>query len=183
LAALEIYIHSAAILSLRTSLLSYNQNPNISIMSAGTIDPKLIESIPPAVVKTLPAGQPPPGVKPNFTHPATRVPIVLAVGIAFVALAVVCFSIRIYTKLTMRKKWKWDDGEWHWGKPSVQPDHKLTAVTSDLLFGFRKPIWFWRRSIHLSNTTVQMCSIVYFVAIVMGEWLCCSTPADEANRS
>lgn len=82
-------------------------------MSAGNIDPKLIESIPPAVLKTLPAGQPPPGIEANFADPSTRVPVVLGVGIAFIALAVFCFSIRIYTKLAITKNWKWDDGKWH----------------------------------------------------------------------
>lgn len=82
-------------------------------MSAGNTDPKLIESIPPAELKSIPAGQPPPGVEPNFADPTTRVPVVLGVGIAFIVLAIVCFSIRIYTKLAMRKQWKWDDGEWH----------------------------------------------------------------------
>lgn len=72
-------------------------------MSAGYIDPKVIESIPPAVLKTLPAGQPLPGIEPNFAHPSTRVPVVLGVGITFSVLAVLCFSIRIYTKLAIKK--------------------------------------------------------------------------------
>ncbi|MCJ1379010.1 hypothetical protein MMC17_002109 [Xylographa soralifera] len=78
-------------------------------MSAGTIDPKLIGSIPLAVLKTTPAGQPPLGIQPNFADPPTRVPVILGVGIAFIVLAVICFSLRIYTKLAIAKNWKWDD--------------------------------------------------------------------------
>lgn len=80
-------------------------------MSAGTVDPKLMESIPLALLKTVPAGQPPSDIQPNFANPPTRVPVILGVGIAFLALAVFCFSIRIYTKLAIVKTWKWDDGE------------------------------------------------------------------------
>ncbi|MCJ1400967.1 hypothetical protein MMC11_004178 [Xylographa trunciseda] len=98
-------------------------------MSSGIIDPKLIGSIPLALLKTIPAGQPPPGIQPNFADPLTRVPVILGVGIAFIILAVLCFSVRIYTKLVLAKNWKWDD------------------LTCSLGF---------------------MCSIVYFVAVVMG---------------
>ena len=80
-------------------------------MSAGNVDPKLIQSMPPVLLKTLPAGQPPPGVRPSFAEPPTRVPVILGVGIAFVVLAVLCFSVRIYTKLAIAKNWQWDDCE------------------------------------------------------------------------
>ena len=79
-------------------------------MSAGNIDPKVIESIPLSVLKTLPAGQPPPGIEPNFADPSTRVPVVLGVGIPFSVLALLCYSVRIYTRLAIKKNWKWDDG-------------------------------------------------------------------------
>lgn len=82
-------------------------------MPASKIDPKLIESMPPALLKILPAGKPPPGVQPNFVDPPTQVPVILGVGAAFGVLAVLCFSIRIYTKLALTKKWTWDDCEWH----------------------------------------------------------------------
>ena len=74
-------------------------------------DPQLIQSIPPALLGTLPAGQPPPGIQPDFADPPTRVPVILGVGITFAVLAVICFSIRIYTKLAITKNWKWDDCE------------------------------------------------------------------------
>ena len=78
-------------------------------MSRQEIDPKVIESIPPAVLRTMPAGQPPPGIQPNFADPPSLVPAVLGTGVAFLALATVCFSIRIYTKALITKKWTWDD--------------------------------------------------------------------------
>lgn len=80
-------------------------------MSTGNIDAKLIESIPLAVLKTMPAATPPPGIQPNFADPPTQVPVILGVGITFLVLAVLCFSIRIYTKLAIAKNWKWDDCE------------------------------------------------------------------------
>lgn len=49
----------------------------MSITSAGDVDPKLIElieSMPQAILNSLPAGQPPPGVEPAFANPCTRVP-------------------------------------------------------------------------------------------------------------
>lgn len=113
LIAMEKYIKSIGGLSLRKSPLSCYDSLIVVIMSAGTVDPKLIGSIPPASLKTLPAGQPPPGIQPNFVDPPTRVPVILGVGIAFLVLAVLCFSIRIYSKLATAKSWKWDDGEWH----------------------------------------------------------------------
>lgn len=81
-------------------------------MSSGIFDPELIKSIPLAVLKTIPAGQPPPGINPNFADPPTRVPIILGICAAFLVLAVICFVIRIYTKLAVAKKWTWDDCKW-----------------------------------------------------------------------
>ena len=68
------------------------------------VDPKRLEIIPPALLKTIPAGQPPPGTVPNFADPPTHVPVVLGVSVAFIVLAIFCFSIRIYTKLVILKK-------------------------------------------------------------------------------
>ena len=135
-------------------------------MSTGNINPKLIESIPPAVLQTLPAGQPPVGIEPNFAHPSTRVPVVLGVGIVFSLLAVFCFSVRIYTRLIIKKKWKWDDGA---SDTDAWKLAKLTVYTSDLLFRFRERFQLSSRSTQTSNTVLQMCSIVYFVVFVNGE--------------
>ena len=64
----------------------------------------------------------------------------------------------------------------------VRIDPRLTAFTSDLLVGFREPIWSFRRSTQTSNIVPQMCSIIFFVAMVMGELSCCSNLTAYANR-
>ena len=83
-------------------------------MSTGGIDPKVIANLPAAVLKTIPAGQPPQGILADFANPPTRVPIVLAVSTVFLTLAVTCFTIRIYTKIAIAKNWRWDDCELHY---------------------------------------------------------------------
>lgn len=93
-----------------------------TIMSTSKVDPKLIESIPLTVLKTMPAASPPPGIQPNFADPPTRVPVILGVSIAFFVFAILCFSIRIYTKLAVVKNWKWDDCEWHLCRPGLTAD-------------------------------------------------------------
>ncbi|KAL8810238.1 MAG: hypothetical protein Q9200_002737 [Gallowayella weberi] len=77
-------------------------------MSA-TIDAKAIEQLPPSLLQSQPAGSPPPGVLPNFGDPPTLVPPILGVGTSFLALALFCFSIRAWTKLTIIRKFSWDD--------------------------------------------------------------------------
>lgn len=74
-----------------------------------TIDPQAIEQLPPALLQTLPAGTPPPGVQSNFVDPPTLVPAVLGVGASFLVLALFCFVIRAWTKLSINKRCSWDD--------------------------------------------------------------------------
>ena len=76
---------------------------------SSTMDAQAIKQMPPSLLQTLPAGSPPPGIQPNFEDPPTLVPALLGVGAAFLALAVFCFSIRAWTKLTINKKFSWDD--------------------------------------------------------------------------
>ncbi|KAL6714315.1 hypothetical protein ACLMJK_007738 [Lecanora helva] len=80
-------------------------------MSGSNIDPnpKVIESIPLAVLKTLPGGPPPPGIQPDFVDPPTRVPLILGVSGTFLFLSLSCFFIRIYTRVAIAKNWRWDD--------------------------------------------------------------------------
>ena len=80
-------------------------------MSTGGNDPKAIESISPENLRSNPAGRPPPGIQPDFVDPPSLVPAILGVGAAFLALALFCYSIRIYTKLFITRKWQWDDGK------------------------------------------------------------------------
>ncbi|KAL8785763.1 MAG: hypothetical protein Q9195_008506 [Heterodermia aff. obscurata] len=73
------------------------------------MDTQAIKDIPPSLLQTLPAVQPPPGVQSNFEDPTTLVPAILGVSSSFLALAVICFSIRVCAKLTIYKKCSWDD--------------------------------------------------------------------------
>lgn len=76
------------------------------------VDPKAIQHLPLSVLRTLPAGVPPKGVQANFVNPPTLVPSVLGVGTSFLALALCCFSIRVWTKLNIVKMLSWDDCEY-----------------------------------------------------------------------
>jgi hypothetical protein len=90
---------------------AFPKNATLLCMSFGNMDPQTIADLPPGLLKTIPAAQPPPGIQPNFSNPETQVPAMLGVGIAFLALALICFTIRIYTKATISKNYRWDDGK------------------------------------------------------------------------
>ncbi|KAK0514350.1 hypothetical protein JMJ35_002967 [Cladonia borealis] len=80
-------------------------------MSADTADLQLISSLAPALLKTLLVGQTPllPRNPAKICRPPTQVPVILGVGITFDVLAVLCFSIHVYTKPALSKNVKWDD--------------------------------------------------------------------------
>jgi hypothetical protein len=82
-----------------------------------SIDPKVVESIPESVLAILPAATPPPGVQANFIDPPTRVPVLLGLGSTFLVIALLCYTVRIYTKVAIVKSWRWDDGKWCAGCP------------------------------------------------------------------
>ncbi|KAF1962236.1 hypothetical protein CC80DRAFT_487749 [Byssothecium circinans] len=77
--------------------------------SATQIDLKAIQSISLNMLKLIPAEAPPPGITPNFEHPASLASAIVGVGSAFLTLAFFCFTIRIYTQSVITKKWHWDD--------------------------------------------------------------------------
>ncbi|KAL8937600.1 MAG: hypothetical protein Q9216_004340 [Gyalolechia sp. 2 TL-2023] len=76
---------------------------------SSSVDIQAIKNLTPTQLQTLPAGVPPPGMQPNFVDPPTLVPAVLGVGASFLALALFCFSIRVWTKVTINKRLSWDD--------------------------------------------------------------------------
>lgn len=78
-------------------------------MATAAITAEQLQGIPKDVLKVLPAQIPPDGIIPNFDNPQTRVPAILGVGFVFLALALFCFSIRIYTRIAYKKSWRWDD--------------------------------------------------------------------------
>lgn len=57
----------------------------------------------------LPAGAPPPGVMPNFDHPATRaIEAHIGMGIC-IGVTLVFVVLRLYVKLAITHMWGWDD--------------------------------------------------------------------------
>ena len=87
------------------------QTSPIAVIMSASIDPKVVESIPESVLAILPAATPPPGVLANFIDPPTRVPVLLGLGSTFLLIALLCYTVRIYTKVAIVKSWKWDDGK------------------------------------------------------------------------
>ena len=73
-------------------------------MSAGNLDPKVLGNLSPSVLATLPAGQPPPGIPPNFENPVSLVPVLILVGVVSFFLAFFSLLIRLYTKIGHEKQ-------------------------------------------------------------------------------
>ena len=69
-----------------------------------------MDSISPAAL-ALPAGAPPPGVKPNLVNPESTGPILVGVSSAFFTLMTVFVFVRIYTKAFIHRKWMLDDSK------------------------------------------------------------------------
>ena len=63
----------------------------------------------PNALRQYPAAAPPPGVTPNFAHPESRGPTLVAVGGVMIALIATLLANRIYTKAKIVRKFSWDD--------------------------------------------------------------------------
>ena len=74
-------------------------------------DVSALEALPPSALAQIPGETPPPGVTPNFDHPATTVPLILGLSYFFFAVASICYLLRIWTRTFIVKKWQWDDGK------------------------------------------------------------------------
>ena len=61
------------------------------------------------LLNTLPALPPPLGVESNFENPYSQGPILTAVGSVIITLMMLFFSVRMYTKMFIQKKFSWDD--------------------------------------------------------------------------
>ena len=72
-----------------------------AILKAALLDPSLYAS--------FPALEPPPGVVPNFIDPPDRGYTVIVVGAVLMALMVLFFMVRLYTKCFVSKRFSWDD--------------------------------------------------------------------------
>lgn len=57
----------------------------------------------------LPAGTPPPGIRPNFEHGESRaIDAHIAMGISM-SLSTIFILLRVYVKLAVTHMWGWDD--------------------------------------------------------------------------
>ncbi|KAF6238584.1 hypothetical protein HO173_003089 [Letharia columbiana] len=68
-----------------------------------------LAQIPPNMLNSLPALQPPAGVQPNFVNPEDRGYILNSVATVLLCLMVSLFANRVYTKLFIIRKMGWDD--------------------------------------------------------------------------
>ncbi len=64
---------------------------------------------PPALWSLVPSLEPPSGVQPNFVNPEDRGDVLLVVGSVLLALMIIFYSVRMYTKLFLIRKLTWDD--------------------------------------------------------------------------
>lgn len=74
-----------------------------------TLTPSELAEIPPNILNTLPALQPPAGVEPNFVNPEDRGYLLNSVATVLFCLMVCLFGNRVYTKLFIVRKANWDD--------------------------------------------------------------------------
>ena len=80
-------------------------------MSASSLSPEEYANIPPSVLDTLPALQPPTGVESNFVNPENKNYVQISVATVLFSLMVCLFANRVYTKLFIIRKVSWDDCE------------------------------------------------------------------------
>lgn len=66
-------------------------------------------SLPPDVLKSLPALQPPAGVQSNFVGPVNKCSQFQVVATFLLCLMTCFYVIRVYTKLYIIRKAGWDD--------------------------------------------------------------------------
>lgn len=61
------------------------------------------------LLRQYPAGEPPPGIRPDFLYPENRGPILIAVGGLMISLMIPLLINRMYTKACIVRKFAWDD--------------------------------------------------------------------------
>lgn len=59
----------------------------------------------------LPAGIPPPGVKPNFANPYSIAPVIIILSAVFTSLMVIVVGMRLFSKAFVIRKLGADDRE------------------------------------------------------------------------
>jgi hypothetical protein len=82
-------------------------------VSMGLTKPDIaaLEALPPQALAQIPGEAPPNSVIPNFAHPKSNEQLILGLSYFFFAGALICFSLRIWTRAFYMKRWQWDDGE------------------------------------------------------------------------
>ena len=73
--------------------------------------PQQLAAIPPEILRTLPALQPPLGVQSNFDNPEQRLPAFRAITTLLLCLMTFCYVIRVYTNAFIIRRAAWDDGK------------------------------------------------------------------------
>lgn len=74
-----------------------------------TISPGKLAAIPPSVLDTISALQPPVGVESNFVDPEDRGYVLNSVATVLFCIMVFFFANRVYTRLFIVRKLGWDD--------------------------------------------------------------------------
>ncbi|KAL9049450.1 MAG: hypothetical protein Q9162_007217 [Coniocarpon cinnabarinum] len=76
-------------------------------MASSTSD--AVAHLPPQLLNQLPGLTPPSGVTPNFVDPPSHGDVFIIYASIMLALVLILFSVRIYTKAYIIRKWTWDD--------------------------------------------------------------------------
>ena len=63
----------------------------------------------PAVLASIPAAKPPPGVVPNYKNPSSDGPILIIVGSVFIFIMLASVGARIFTKVRITRRSSPDD--------------------------------------------------------------------------
>jgi|TARA_R110002003_G_scaffold878_5_gene21714 hypothetical protein len=70
-----------------------------------------LEALPPQALAQIPGETPPPGLIPNFAHPASNVSLIIGLSSFFFAISTICFLLRVWTRAVVVKRWQWDDSK------------------------------------------------------------------------
>jgi len=96
-----------------------------------TLTPSELVEIPPSILNTLSALQPPAGVESNFVNPEDRGYILNSVATVLFCFMVCLFANRVYGKLFIIRKANWDDCKCT-SKYVDQIETRLTLVQSNM---------------------------------------------------
>ena len=67
--------------------------------------------LPPSVLRERPAQDPPPGTQSNLVDPYNRGPQMAVAATIIVALALICYAMRMYSKTSIIRRFSVDDCE------------------------------------------------------------------------